>query len=57
MARYVEVGDLSEDGDAIADAMRAEADAIVFEATPTTAGWRRSGSTSCPTRRTGRSGS
>ena len=33
MARYEEVGDLSEDGDAIADAMRAEADAIVFEAT------------------------
>lgn len=33
MARYAEVGDLSEDGDAIADAMRAEADAIVFEAT------------------------
>jgi methylthioribose-1-phosphate isomerase len=33
MARYVEVGDLSEDGDAIADAIRAEADAIVFEAT------------------------
>jgi methylthioribose-1-phosphate isomerase len=27
------IGDLSEDGDAIADAMRAEADAIVFEAT------------------------
>ena len=33
MARYAEVGELSEDGDAIADAMRAEADAIVFEAT------------------------
>ena len=33
MARYNEIGDLSEDGDAIADAMRAEADAIVFEAT------------------------
>ena len=33
MARYDEIGDLSEDGDAIADAMRAEADAIVFEAT------------------------
>jgi methylthioribose-1-phosphate isomerase len=33
MARYVETGDLSEDGDAIADALRAEADAIVFEAT------------------------
>ena len=32
MARYVEIGDLSEDGDAIADALRAEADAIVFEA-------------------------
>jgi methylthioribose-1-phosphate isomerase len=27
------IGELSEDGDAIADAMRAEADAIVFEAT------------------------
>jgi methylthioribose-1-phosphate isomerase len=27
------IGDLSEDGDAIADAMRAEADAIVYEAT------------------------
>ena len=33
MARYDEVGDLSEDGDAIAAAMRAEADAIVMEAT------------------------
>ena len=33
MARYAEVGELSDDGDAIADAMRAEADAIVFEAT------------------------
>ena len=33
MARYNEIGDLSEDGDAIADALRFEADAIVFEAT------------------------
>ena len=33
MARYEQVGDLSEDGDAIADAIRAEADAIVLEAT------------------------
>jgi methylthioribose-1-phosphate isomerase len=33
MARYAEIGDLSDDGDAIADALRAEADAIVFEAT------------------------
>jgi methylthioribose-1-phosphate isomerase len=33
MARYEEVGDLSEDGDAVAAAMRAEADAIVTEAT------------------------
>ena len=33
LARYVEVGELSEDGDAIADAMRAEADSIIFEAT------------------------
>jgi methylthioribose-1-phosphate isomerase len=33
MARYVEVGELNEDGDVIADTMRAEADAIVFEAT------------------------
>jgi methylthioribose-1-phosphate isomerase len=33
MARYTEVGDLSEDGDAIALALRAEADAIVMEAT------------------------
>jgi methylthioribose-1-phosphate isomerase len=33
MARYNEVGDLSEDGDAIAAAMREEADAIVMEAT------------------------
>ncbi len=33
MATYVAIGELSEDGDAIADAMRAEADAIVFEAT------------------------
>ncbi len=33
MARYTDIGELSEDGGAIADAMRAEADAIVFEAT------------------------
>jgi methylthioribose-1-phosphate isomerase len=33
MARYAEVGELSEDGAAIAAAMRAEADAIVAEAT------------------------
>jgi methylthioribose-1-phosphate isomerase len=33
MAPYVALGELSEDGDAIADAMRAEADAIVYEAT------------------------
>ena len=33
MARYDEVGNLSEDGDAIAAAMRDEADAIVMEAT------------------------
>ncbi len=33
MARYEAIGDLSEDGDAIADAMREEADDIVFEAT------------------------
>ena len=33
MARYEALGDLSDDGDAIADAMRDEADAIVFEAT------------------------
>lgn len=33
MARYIAIGDLSEDGDAIADALRAEADAIIFEAT------------------------
>ena len=33
MARYVELGELSEDGTAIADAMRAEAEAIIFEAT------------------------
>ena len=33
MARYEAVGDLSEDGLAIAEAMRREADAIVFEAT------------------------
>ena len=33
MAAYEAIGDLSEDGDAIADAMRAEADTIVFEAT------------------------
>jgi methylthioribose-1-phosphate isomerase len=33
MARYEEIGDLSEDGDAIAAAIRAEADAIVMEAT------------------------
>ena len=33
VARYVEVGELNDDGHAIADALRAEADAIVFEAT------------------------
>jgi methylthioribose-1-phosphate isomerase len=33
MAAYDAVGDLSEDGDAVATAIRAEADAIVFEAT------------------------
>ena len=33
MAAYERVGDLSEDGDAVAAAIRAEADAIVFEAT------------------------
>jgi methylthioribose-1-phosphate isomerase len=33
MARYTEIGELSEDGGAIAAAMRAEADAIVMEAT------------------------
>ncbi len=33
MAAYEAVGELSEDGDAIAAAVRAEADAIVFEAT------------------------
>jgi methylthioribose-1-phosphate isomerase len=33
VARYVEVGELNDDGHAIADAIRAEADAIVFEAT------------------------
>ena len=33
MAAYDAVGDLSEDGDAIAAAIRSEADAIVFEAT------------------------
>lgn len=32
MARYVELGELSEDGEAIAAAMRAEAEAIIFEA-------------------------
>jgi methylthioribose-1-phosphate isomerase len=33
MARYEELGELSDDGEAIAAAMRAEADQIVFEAT------------------------
>ena len=33
MARYESIGDLSDDGGIIADAMRAEADAIVMEAT------------------------
>ena len=33
VARFAAIGELSEDGDAIADAMRAEADAIVTEAT------------------------
>jgi methylthioribose-1-phosphate isomerase len=33
MARYTETGELSDDGEAIAAAMRAEADAIVMEAT------------------------
>ena len=32
MSAYTQIGELSEDGDAIADAMRAEADAIVAEA-------------------------
>ena len=33
MARYIAIGELSDDGDAIAGAMKAEADAIVYEAT------------------------
>ena len=33
MARYEQIGDLSDDGSVIADALRAEADAIVMEAT------------------------
>jgi len=33
LARYEAVGDLTDDGAAVADALRAEADAIVFEAT------------------------
>jgi methylthioribose-1-phosphate isomerase len=33
MARYTEIGELSEDGEAIAAVMRSEADAIVLEAT------------------------
>jgi methylthioribose-1-phosphate isomerase len=33
MARYLEFGELSEDGEGIAGAMRAEAEAIMFEAT------------------------
>jgi methylthioribose-1-phosphate isomerase len=33
MAAYEAIGDLSEDGDAIADAMRAETDTIIFETT------------------------
>ncbi len=33
MAAYEAVGDLSEDGDAIADAIRAETDTIIFETT------------------------
>jgi methylthioribose-1-phosphate isomerase len=33
LARYEALGELSEDGDAIADGMRAEAEAMVFEAT------------------------
>ena len=33
MAAYEAVGDLSEDGDVIADAMRAETDTIIFETT------------------------
>src|SRR5207245_8630416 len=33
MARYEAVGDLNDDGNLIADALRAEADLIVFEAT------------------------
>ncbi len=31
MARYVEIGEFSEDGDRVADAMQDEADAIIFE--------------------------
>ncbi|MFI5255527.1 MAG: S-methyl-5-thioribose-1-phosphate isomerase, partial [Candidatus Limnocylindrales bacterium] len=33
LARYDALGELSDDGDAVADALRREADAIVFEAT------------------------
>jgi methylthioribose-1-phosphate isomerase len=33
LARFVAVGDLSDDGDIVADALRAEAEAIVLEAT------------------------
>ena len=57
LARYTEVGELSEDGDAIADAMRAEADAIVGGDRSTTAGWPSSVWRSCPSPRTGRSAS
>jgi methylthioribose-1-phosphate isomerase len=33
MARYLEIGELSDEGDAIADAMRAEAETMIYEAT------------------------
>ena len=57
LARYTELGELSEDGDAIADAMRAEADAIVLEATTDHGRLASSGWPSCPSPTTARSGS
>ena len=57
LARYVELDELSEDGDAIADAMRAEADAIVFEATDRPRPSRRVRPRDPPRPRIGRSAS
>ena len=55
MARYEQIGDLSDDGGVIADAMRAEADAIVLEATTDHGRMAGFGLAELPSPRTGRS--